>query len=533
MHYLRLPWEVIEITRPAERPFSITPWDSDIDADGHNLSDLRKLNFDAATELTISSGAITITQTLHTVDTEGDASTDDLDTINGGTAGDVLYLRAADGSRTVVLKHGTGNIVTSDGNDYSLDDANKEVQLRYGSDSKWHLVGSAGGGLTAVVDDTSPQLGGDLDAQDHAIGEVSSLATSEVKARDANGLKLYDDAGNGIFVEDGGNVGIGTDSPNPSESGVTKAVIIQDVAKPWLEICSSGDTSDTTSYYPGFGIARYMGGGSGHPFAFFHLAGGSTDSPSSVSANQTVGLFVFRAHNGTEFRDVARFGAKTDSGFTSGDQEGVLVFYTGDGTSYSERMRIDHLGHVGIGTNGPGYMLDVSGDIHCTGKLTSDGGNDPPYVLYNYESRASIIERVKKEVLPDKLNGAVLFFNGDQGQLELFLPSKGEFRTLDGKVLETVKPITKTFETEDRYYFDEDTGEIKTYKAKKTVRRYQLKPDHEIDPRTGKIKRKIRERDPKTGEEIEIGEEEVSLDEAIERVEKKAKQSKRSKKKKL
>jgi len=93
---------------------------------------------------------------------------------------------------------------------------------------------------------------------------------------------------------------------------------------------------------------------------------------------------------------------------------------------------------------------------------------------------------------------------------------------LDGKVLETVEPITETFETEDRYYFDENTGEIKSYKARKSVRKYCLKPDHELDPLTGKIRRKIKEKkkDPETGEEIEeiVGEEEVSLEEAIELV---------------
>ena len=40
------------------------------------------------------------------------------------------------------------------------------------------------------------------------------FATDQVRARDADGLKLYDDGGNGIFVEDGGNVGIGTATPS-------------------------------------------------------------------------------------------------------------------------------------------------------------------------------------------------------------------------------------------------------------------------------------------------------------------------------
>jgi len=43
---------------------------------------------------------------------------------------------------------------------------------------------------------------------------AEKLYTDEVRARSSAGLKLYDDGGNGIFVEDGGNVGIGTTSPS-------------------------------------------------------------------------------------------------------------------------------------------------------------------------------------------------------------------------------------------------------------------------------------------------------------------------------
>ena len=60
----------------------------------HSINNAGWLEFDAATELTIASGAIAITQNNHTVDTQGDAATDDLDTINGGTDGLVLFFRS-------------------------------------------------------------------------------------------------------------------------------------------------------------------------------------------------------------------------------------------------------------------------------------------------------------------------------------------------------------------------------------------------------------------------------------------------------
>jgi hypothetical protein len=48
------------------------------------------------------------------------------------------------------------------------------------------------------------------------------MATDQVRAIDGDGLRLYDDGGNGIFVEDGGFVGIGTTNPGfPLEVGIS------------------------------------------------------------------------------------------------------------------------------------------------------------------------------------------------------------------------------------------------------------------------------------------------------------------------
>ena len=80
------------------------------DWNNQNLNNIKQVNMTDPTELTIVSGAITKTQGFHTVDTESDAATDYLDTINGGTTGDLLFLEAANTARTIIMRDGVGNI---------------------------------------------------------------------------------------------------------------------------------------------------------------------------------------------------------------------------------------------------------------------------------------------------------------------------------------------------------------------------------------------------------------------------------------
>lgn len=83
------------------------------------------------TELTIAAGVITATQTIHTVDTEGDAISDDLVTITAGTiVGQMLYLSTENAARDVTLKDSTGNI-DAKGVDVLLDEITKTAVLRW------------------------------------------------------------------------------------------------------------------------------------------------------------------------------------------------------------------------------------------------------------------------------------------------------------------------------------------------------------------------------------------------------------------
>jgi len=89
-------------------------------------------------EVTISSGAITVTQSYHNVDTEADAASDDLTTINGGVTGQILVLRSNNSGRDIVLKDGGGNLTLS--GDFTLAGNNDTIMLILKSNGYWSEI---------------------------------------------------------------------------------------------------------------------------------------------------------------------------------------------------------------------------------------------------------------------------------------------------------------------------------------------------------------------------------------------------------
>jgi hypothetical protein len=102
-----------------------------------------KVSLTTEAELTISGGVITATQSNHDVDTQNDDAADDLDTINGGTAGMILVLTAENNGRTVTVKDGTGNIQC--GGDRALDNTEDTMTLIYDG-SEWLELAFANNG---------------------------------------------------------------------------------------------------------------------------------------------------------------------------------------------------------------------------------------------------------------------------------------------------------------------------------------------------------------------------------------------------
>ena len=111
--------------------------------DDQGDADFNSISSGASTELTIATGAVTATKSFHTIDTESDAASDDLDTIGGGRAGQRLVVMANNSARTVVLKDGTGNLKLT--GDISLDNAEDTAEL-ISDGTNWYLLSTSNNG---------------------------------------------------------------------------------------------------------------------------------------------------------------------------------------------------------------------------------------------------------------------------------------------------------------------------------------------------------------------------------------------------
>ncbi len=87
-----------------------------------SIADDGDLRFATATTLTITTGAITVTQNWHKVNTESSAATDDLDTIAAAADGFPVIFHSVSSSRQIRIRHNVGNIICSGAADIYLRD---------------------------------------------------------------------------------------------------------------------------------------------------------------------------------------------------------------------------------------------------------------------------------------------------------------------------------------------------------------------------------------------------------------------------
>lgn len=155
----------------------------------------------------------------------------------------------------------------------------------------------------------------------------------------------------------------------------------------------------------------------------------------------------------------------------------------GDDLDVSHNLKVDN----DIACSQMSASTGLFANLAVMGRISSTGGYDPPYVLYNQQSRAEIIERVKNEVPPDKQDGAALFFNEATKRLETYVASEGKFYDLQGKrVHELPEVISAATPYETTYYLDPATGQVKT-RQQAMGYRYGLREGFALDEKTGRF----------------------------------------------
>ncbi len=194
----------------------------------------------------------------------------------------------------------------------------------------WGDHSSAGYLLSSAAETTYLRL----DATNYdsvAFPDGKYIGIDEIRARDGDGLGLYDDSGKGIFVEDGGYVGIGTTNPltplHVSFKSATTPVIFEsstrDANYETVVLDLQGPTAGGTIVSINFGLD----------------SSGSLDTPAI-----------------NNYRSLARIAAEQVSG---GGMHLNFQTKVDEASSLSTRLHIDRNGFIGIGTINPSKLLHL------------------------------------------------------------------------------------------------------------------------------------------------------------------------------
>lgn len=147
--------------------------------------------------------------------------------------------------------------------------------------------------------------------EDWDIGDGRKILADEIRARDGDGLKLYDDGGNGLFIDDGGKVGHGTVTP-------ASAIHVK---------------------------------GTGH---LDIRVEGTTHAYQSIVTTEATGASQFRLATNNYYRWAVG---------VDGNQSNKLIFAWWYNVTANQRLIITSAGAVGIGAVSPTAKLDVNSDI--------------------------------------------------------------------------------------------------------------------------------------------------------------------------
>lgn len=292
--------------------------------------------------------------------------------------------------------------------------------------------GGGGGGISNVVEDTTPQLGGDLDLNgknldfpttaniSDVLDEDNMASDSATKLATQQSIKAYVDTaisgvsgGAGGWTDGGTNVytttttdkvGIGTTTPFSDSMLTVKGTTATGTDDFIGLFVQNGVTPEVSSVS---GVAHKMVSVQGDAGAYFgarditndiELLFGTSTTGVGFMGSMSAHDMQFRTTNSTKMTIQASSG---NVGIGTINPNGRLtVFGSGTGATpiqtwknsgNTQRMVVMDNGTVGIGTAGPRSMLDVAGDVTVgNGTFTNTSANEDLYVEGNLEVDGTI-----------------------------------------------------------------------------------------------------------------------------------------------
>lgn len=190
------------------------------------------------------------------------------------------------------------------------------------------FVTASGDIVSQIPTDYIKQDGSVALTSDWDIGDGRKISTDKIAARDSAGLYLVDDGDNGIFIKDGGNVGIGSSDPT-------------ETLQLGLAAGTPGNIKLSTNDHVG---VLYSSGAL--------LLGYNVKAPQTTSSTPIVAVT-----NGTIGYDYIKVGY--NDGITFHTYVGSVV---ADAEAENQVMQISTGGNVGIGI-APSYKLHVNEDV--------------------------------------------------------------------------------------------------------------------------------------------------------------------------
>jgi len=148
----------------------------------------------------------------------------------------------------------------------------------------------------------------------------------------------------GIYVNDEGNIGIGTDNLYANNQGKTSK----------LHILMNSSTSNVV-------LERNQDGKAPSGLVFLRSRGDDTNK-TALQDNDGIASFAAYGYDGAEYKHAGLISYKVDGAVSSGIIPTKIIFNTQSQNDFSERVTIKNDGKVGIGTTEPVGMLHIKGD---------------------------------------------------------------------------------------------------------------------------------------------------------------------------